>query len=93
MPDLRVNFTISRFEGGFEGLTHELINNLLRLSAPALLEAAWPNLEPVVIEMIYGVRNNMAFIKRISIIYETCPINMHNMIMAHRKVANISRNL
>lgn len=56
MHDLRVNFTITRFEGGFEGLTSELINNLLNLGAPALLESAWPELEPVVIEMIYGVR-------------------------------------
>ncbi|KAJ6642544.1 hypothetical protein Bhyg_07496, partial [Pseudolycoriella hygida] len=54
MPDLRVNFTISRFEGGFEGLSSELINDLLNLSAPALLELAWPTVEPIVIEMIYG---------------------------------------
>ncbi len=59
MHELRVNFTITRFEGGFDGLTSELINNLLNLSAPALLEQAWPTLEPIVIEMIYGVRYNL----------------------------------
>ncbi|KAG4070987.1 hypothetical protein HA402_001424 [Bradysia odoriphaga] len=53
--DLGVNFAISQFEGGFEGLTSELINDLLRLSAPALLEEAWPTLETIVIEMIYGL--------------------------------------
>lgn len=55
MPDLRVDFTITRFEGGFEGLTNNLINTLLNLGAPTYLEAAWPTLEPTVIEMIYGV--------------------------------------
>lgn len=55
MHDLRVNFTITRFEGGFEGLTNELLNTLLNLGAPVYLEAAWPTLEPAVIEMIYGV--------------------------------------
>lgn len=56
MHDLRVHFAISQFEGGFQELTSELINDLLRLSAPALLDAAWPTLEPVVIDRIYGVR-------------------------------------
>lgn len=56
MHDLRVNFTISRFEGGFEGLTSELVNNILNLRAPEFLASAWPDLEPVVIEMVYGVR-------------------------------------
>lgn len=55
MHDLRVNFTITRFEGGFDGLTSELFNDLLNLGAPTFLESAWPNLEPLVIEMIYGV--------------------------------------
>lgn len=60
MHELRVNFTITQFEGGFEGLTSELINQLLNLGAPLFLESAWPNLEPLVIEMIYGVRLNFS---------------------------------
>lgn len=56
MLDLSVHFGITQFEGGFQGLTSELVNDLLRLSAPALLDSAWPDVEPAVIEVIYGVR-------------------------------------
>lgn len=59
MHDLRINFTITRFEGGFQGLTSELLNNLLNFTAPTLLKSAWPDLEPVIIETIYGVRENL----------------------------------
>lgn len=71
MHELRVNFTITRFEGGFSGLTSELINDLLNLGAPEFLEAAWPTLEPVVIEMIYGVRLNMRMIFSLTVPYLT----------------------
>lgn len=61
MHEMKVNFTITRFEGGFDGLSSELINKLLNVRAPTFLELAWPTLEPVVIAMIHGVRLKISF--------------------------------
>lgn len=48
--------TIDQIDGpGFENLSDDFFNELLRLSGPEILSLAWPAMAPAVEELVAGV--------------------------------------
>jgi hypothetical protein len=70
--ELDMNFTISQLRGAFENLTDNFFNELLNLSAPEILELAWPGLKPtvegVVAEVVGDFLNSFTMVELMAMI-------------------------